>query len=222
MTSMLQPLTSETFPSPQWDPQSLTCQHWTPEQHLQAEVLLGAWTELHVADYPYRPRSRRLVRETMEWVEREDHAWPFSSVSICSSLGLHIDAIRKAFRAIVAKRELSPPPQGQTEYVSLANKLLQQLDQPEIFPCESFPAAVRKRNLLATCVPRALDDPRYKFHTRIEGSAVWCWIEEWPKRCQKCEARVVTAKSLCRSHLRTVANQAARMKKKAALQKENI
>lgn len=178
MISPQQLLTPDTFPILQCDPQSLSDRNWTPEQDLQAKILYQSWNDLWTASYPHSRRAKRLVRESIEWVEDNNFDYIFGSVSICLSLGFDIGAVRTVFRAVVAQRDTAPTEPDST-YVILANKLLEHIRQPEILTYGSKDEARRKRTTLSINIPRILDNPqKYAFHARVMGLKVACWVEE--------------------------------------------
>src|SRR3954466_16345377 len=69
-----------------------------PEKRLMLAVLEdGVGTFQKYAGVTGR-RARRLFAEAEEWFASDDTAWPFTFVSICQSLGLEPEYLRRGLR----------------------------------------------------------------------------------------------------------------------------
>ena len=66
--------------------------HWTAEKKLAAAVLASALVE--VRDHCGSAGHRRRVREALEWIALDDHAWPLSFVRLCELFGLEVAWVR--------------------------------------------------------------------------------------------------------------------------------
>jgi hypothetical protein len=79
-----------------------------PERRLMLAVLEEAVADVQRLCFATAPLARREFRAAQEWIEREDHEWPFSFVRICDALGLEAQAIRRGLRAWLAHQRALP------------------------------------------------------------------------------------------------------------------
>ena len=70
-----------------------------PEKRLQLAVLEDAALTMLRCAGGETTRARNLMNEVTEWVSSEDTSWPFAFQSICNSLNLDADYVRRGLLA---------------------------------------------------------------------------------------------------------------------------
>ena len=75
-----------------------------PEKRLMLAVLQDAIATLLKHTGSNRPRARRLVRETQQWISAAEGEWPFSFENICAALDLDAGAMRAGLQRVMHQR----------------------------------------------------------------------------------------------------------------------
>jgi len=69
-----------------------------PEKRLMLAVMEDAIATFQKSVYGATRRQRRLLRETEEWIDSGDTAWPFSFENICAALDIESTYLRTGLR----------------------------------------------------------------------------------------------------------------------------
>lgn len=75
------------------------------EKRLRLAVLREAFGTFRRCSGIEGPRARRLLAEVEAWLASDASDWPFAFVSVCETLGLDPDYIRRGIRQWAARRK---------------------------------------------------------------------------------------------------------------------
>jgi hypothetical protein len=67
----------------------------SPERGLAVAVIEQAINDLLAHRFACRRRHQRAYWEAYQWMDADDHEWPFSFVNLCASLRLEAQPIRR-------------------------------------------------------------------------------------------------------------------------------
>ena len=79
----------------QWFPDRAGHASLQPEKRLMLAVLSDAVDILVRRRVATDVRSRRILEETISWVDSDDRTWPFSFLEVCEALGLPPEGVRR-------------------------------------------------------------------------------------------------------------------------------